>query len=50
MCIRKKCNWCGIKKKNTFKITLWCKWYGLYMCESCYDNKILNIGKKYPTF
>ena len=50
MCFRNpKCNWCG-KRKDCLKITIFCKWYGLNICECCYDNKIKNIGNKYPLF
>ncbi len=51
MCFRNpKCNWCGKRNQDCFKITLFCKWYGLHICEFCYDNKIKNIGNKYPQF
>ena len=41
-CIYKgKCHWCGERKSNDelWKIDIWCKWYGLKICESCYDKK-----------
>jgi len=50
MCFRKpKCNWCG-KRKDCLQITIFCKWYGLHICDSCYDNKLQNLGNKYPRF
>ena len=39
MCFNHKCNWCGNRKFDTFKITMWCKWYGFYICEECYKKK-----------
>ena len=50
MCFKKKCNWCGNRKKNIIKIDIWCKWYGLYICNDCYNNKINNQGNKYPLY
>lgn len=46
---KNKCKWCGKRKNNDelLYIDIWCKWYGMYICESCYDKKkrinILNI-------
>ena len=46
MCyLNHKCNWCGKRKFDTFRIDYWCKWYGLYICEDCYDKKKNNILK-----
>ena len=38
---KNKCKWCGKRKKNKelLYIDVWCKWYGMYICESCYDKK-----------
>lgn len=38
---KNKCNWCGKRKKNKelWYIDIWCKWYGMYICEDCYDKK-----------
>ena len=35
----KKCNWCGKRKADIYKINIWCKWYGYNICEDCYDKK-----------
>ena len=37
--IKKKCNWCAKRKSDIYVIDIWCKWYGLHICESCYDKK-----------
>ena len=50
MClIGNKCNWCGKREKNIYKINIWCKWYGYHICEDCYDNKLIN-KIKYPKY
>ena len=50
MCFKnKKCNWCGKRKSNMYKIDIWCKWYGYNICEGCYDKKKAGISK-YPIF
>ena len=38
---KKKCNWCKKRKSNDelWYIDVWCKWYGMYICEDCYDKK-----------
>ena len=51
MCFKtKKCNWCGENDENINRINIWSKWYGLYICNNCYDNKTKNIGNKYPQY
>ena len=50
MCFKKKCNWCGKATKDITRIDIWCKWYGLYICHTCYNNKMNNIGNKYPQY
>ena len=36
-----KCKWCNKRKHNNslWKIDIWCKWYGLKICDECYDKK-----------
>ena len=45
-CICKgKCNWCGKRKSEAelWTIDIWCKWYGMKMCENCYEKKRENL-------
>ena len=42
---KKKCRWCKIKKSDNelWKIDIWSKYYGMYICDVCYDIKINSI-------
>ena len=48
MCFKKKCNWCAKKKKILYRIDFWCKWYDLYICEECYQKKLISKKKLRP--
>ena len=39
---RKKCRWCKKRKskEELWEIDIWCKYYGMYICNECYDNKV----------
>ena len=36
-----KCDWCKKRKPYTelWTIDIWCKYYGMKICELCYDKK-----------
>jgi len=35
-----KCDWCKNRKSDVMRIKIWCKYYNMYICESCYDKKM----------
>ena len=43
-CIKKKCNWCKKKRsaEELWKIDIWCKYYGMRICDDCYDKKMIS--------
>ena len=46
-CRYKKCNWCKKRKEDVWTIKVWCKYYGMNICEDCYDIK--RDYKYYPS-
>lgn len=46
-CRYKKCNWCKKRGEDVWTITVWCKYYGMNICEDCYDMK--RNSKYYPS-
>ena len=35
---KRKCNWCCKRTSidELWKIEIWCKWYGMHICDKCY--------------
>ena len=40
MCFKPKCKWCNQKKEDLYKITLYCKYQGYYICTTCYNKRL----------
>ena len=41
MCgMKNKCSWCKLRKDNVVQIKKWCKYYKMYICEECYEQKL----------